>query len=517
MKITERGAWLLWAALAVVSLLYYLTSLGRRRRCSGSRRPLPPGPRPLPIIGNALDLRGANLHHALARLARAHGDVMRLQLGPSGAAVVVVSSPAAAREAFARHDRRHAARVVPDAVRALGWADRSMIWLPSSDPRWKALRGVVAAHVVSPRSLASARGARERAVRGLVAHLRGRAGREVEVGRALYAAMLNLVSSSFFSVDLVDMDSGAESAHGIRHHVEEVANLMTRTNVSDLFPFLRPLDLQGLHRKATVHLGEIFRILDSIIDRRLAENSSSSGDKRGDFLDALVNLMSAGEISREDATTIGFDVLAAGSDTTAVTVEWAMALLLRNPDAMARARAEIGSALGRKESVAEPDAARLLYLQAVVKEAMRLRPVTPVLIPHKATEDGLEIGGYAVPRGSTVIFNAWAMMQDATAWERPEEFVPERFLSSGRAAGVDFKGKDYEFIPFGSGRRQCPGLPLAELVVPHVLAALLHAFEWRLPDGVPAEQLDVSDRFTTANVMAVPLKAVPIVITKSQV
>ncbi|CAL4915801.1 unnamed protein product [Urochloa decumbens] len=295
MKITERGVWLLWATLAVVSLLYYLTSLGRRRRCSGSGRPLPPGPRPLPIIGNALDLRGANLQHALARLARAHGDVMRLQLGPSGAAVVVVSSPAAAREAFARHDRRHAARVVPDAVRALGWADRSMIWLPSSDPRWKALRGVVAAHVVSPRSLASARGARERAVRGLVAHLRGRAGREVEVGRALYAAMLNLVSSSFFSVDLVDMDSGAE------------------------------------------------------------------------------------------------------------------------------------------------------------------------------------------------------------------------------AAGVDFKGKDYEFIPFGSGRRQCPGLPLAELVVPHVLAALLHAFEWRLPDGVPAEQLDVSERFTTANVMAVPLKAVPIVITKSQV
>ncbi|CAO2188996.1 unnamed protein product [Urochloa humidicola] len=518
----ERGAWLLCATLAVVSLLYYLTNLGHRRRRPGSCRPLPPGPRPLPIIGNMLDLRGANLHHALAR---AHGDVILLQLGPSSAAVVV-SSPAAAREAFARHDRRHAARVVPDAVRALGWADRSMIWLPSSDPRWKALRGVVAAHVVSPRSLAAARGARERAVRGLVAHLRGRAGREVEVGRALYAAMLNLVSSSFFSLDLVDdMDrgGGAASAHGIRHHVEEVADLMTRPNVSDLFPFLRPLDLQGLRRKATVHLGEIFRILDGIIDRRLAETSSSGGSKHDDFLDALVDLMSEGEISREDATTIGFDVLAAGSDTTAVTVEWAMALLLRNPSAMDRARAEIGGALGASrdresvEVVTESEAARLPYLQAVVNEAMRLRPVTPMLIPHRATEDGVEIGGYAVPRGSAVIFNAWAMMRDPVAWERPEEFVPERFLSSGRAAGVDFKGKDYEFIPFGSGRRQCPGLPLAERVVPHVLASLLHAFEWRLPDGVPAEHLDISERFTTANVMAVPLKAVPIVITKSLV
>ncbi|RLM61865.1 hypothetical protein C2845_PM14G07230 [Panicum miliaceum] len=142
---------------------------------------------------------------------------MRLQLGPSGAAVVV-SSSGAAREALARHDQRHAARNVPDA-------DRSMIWLPSSDPRWKALRGIVATHIVSPRSIAAARGIRERKARGL----------EVEVGRALYAAMLNLVSSSSFSVDVVDMDN-TESAHGIRHHVEEVANLMTKANVSDLFP-----------------------------------------------------------------------------------------------------------------------------------------------------------------------------------------------------------------------------------------------------------------------------------------
>ncbi|KAF8750192.1 hypothetical protein HU200_012445 [Digitaria exilis] len=504
----ERGAsWLLWA-LAVLSLLYWLRSLTRR---GPGRARLPPGPRPLPIIGNALDLRGANLHHALARLARVHGDVMRLQLGPSGAAVVV-SSSRAAREAFASHDRRHAARRVPDAVRALGWGDRSMVWLPSSDPRWKALRGVVATHVVSPRSLAGVRGARERKVRELVAHFRARACREVEVGKPLYAAMLNLVSSSFFSVDVVDMDSSTESAaaHGIRHHVEEVADLMTKPNISDLFPLLQPLDLQGLRRKATGHLGEIFRILDGIIDRRLA---GKDNDNHGDFLGALMDLMATGEISRDDVKTIGFDVLAAGSDTTAVTVEWAMALLLRNPGAMAKARAEIDGALGARESVTEHDVARLPYLQAVVKEAMRLRPVTPVLIPHQATEDGINIGGYDVPKGSVVIFNAWAIMRDPAAWEKPEEFMPERFLT-GRAAEVDFKGKDYEFIPFGSGRRQCPGLPLAECVVPHVLASLLHALEWRLPDGVTAEELDVSERFTTANVMAVPLKAVPLVMTK---
>ena len=178
---------------------------------------------------------------------------------------------------------------------------------------------------------------------------------------------------------------------------------------------------------------------------------------------------------------------------------------------MAEVRAEMEDILGGKDTntLEAPDAASLPYLQAVVKEVMRLHPVAPLMLPHQAAEDGVEIGGYAVPKGSTVIYNAWAMMRDPAAWERPDESVPERFLDKA----VEFRGKDYEFIPFGSGRWLCPGLPMAERVLPFILASLLHAFEWRLPDGVSAEELDVSERFTTANVMAVPLKAVPVVVT----
>ncbi|CAO2202173.1 unnamed protein product [Urochloa humidicola] len=202
----ERESWLLLLATLAVSLLSYLIIL--RRRCPCAARPPPPGPRPLPLIGNLLDLRGGNgnLHHTLARLARAHGPVMRLELGL--AAAVVISSRAAAAEAFTRHDRRLAARAVPDATRALGFSERSMVWLPSSDPRWKSLRGVVAAHVFAPRSLAAARGARERKARDLVAYLRGRAGEVVPVGEAVYGGVLNLVSNTFCSVDVVDV--GAE-------------------------------------------------------------------------------------------------------------------------------------------------------------------------------------------------------------------------------------------------------------------------------------------------------------------
>ncbi|CAN6289368.1 unnamed protein product [Urochloa humidicola] len=519
----EHEAWLLWAALAVSLLSYlYLGSLLRRRRHSSAR--LPPGPRPLPVIGNALDLRG-NLHHTLARLARTHGPVMLLQLGPVPA--VAISSRDAAREALTRHDRRLSGRHVLDAVRALGWSDRSLLNMASSDPLWRLQRGILATHVFSPRSLAAARGVRERKVRDLVAHFRARAGTEVDFGRVLYGGMINLMSSAFFSVDVVDDvgDAGGggsdSSAHGIREHVEGIADLMTKANVSDLFPFLRPLDLQGRRRASARHLGEIYRIVDGIIERRLAENAEAAGDaddksKRGcdDFLQVLLDLMSAGKLDRDTVKAIVFEVFMTGGDTITITVEWAMAELLRNPGAMAKLRAEITGALGDKEeAIEEPDVAALPYLQAVVKEAMRLHPVAPLLVPHKAVEDGAEVCGYAVPRGSTVFVNVWAIMRDPALWEDPDEFSPERFLVAGsRAAEVDFRGKHFEFFPFGSGRRQCPGMPLAERAVPHVLASLLHAFEWRLPEGMTAERLDVSERFTTGNVLAVPLKAVPVAI-----
>ncbi|RLM62032.1 Cytochrome P450 76C4 [Panicum miliaceum] len=497
----ERASWLLLATLAI-SLLCYLANL--RRRSGAPRRP--PGPRPLPLIGNILDLRGGNLHHRLAGLARAHGPVMRLELGL--AAAVVVSSRGAAMEAFTRHDRRLAARAVPDSARALGFADRSVVWMPSSDPRWKNLRGIVAAHIFAPRSLAAARGVRERKVRDLVDYLRGRAGEEVEVGQAMYGGALNLLSNAFCSADVVNV--GAGSAQGLREVVEDLVSLIAKPNVSDLFPFLRPLDLQGRRRHAARQIEKVLRVLDGILDRRLASSASSTDKQQGDFLDTLLELMSTGKITREDVTTILSDVFIAGSDTIAITVEWTMAELLRNPTAMGKVRAEINGALGGKDAIEEPDAAGLPYLHAVMKEAMRLHPVAPILLPRRAAEDGVEIGGYAVPKGSTVIFNAWAIMRDPVCWERPDEFRPERFLDE--AAKVDFRGKDFEFIPFGSGRRVCPGVPMAERVVPLILASLLRAFEWRLPDGMSSEKLDVREKFTTANVMAVPLKAVPIVV-----
>ena len=512
-----------WVTLAVSTLICYLTH--RRRRRDWGSTPRPPSPRPLPLIGNLLDLRDArgNLHHTLARLARAHGaPVMRLDLGLVPA--VVVSSRDAAAEAFAAHDRRIAARPARDSKRALGLCDRSVLSLPSSDPLWRHLRGVLAAHVLSPRSLAASRAPRERKVADLVAYLRARAGTVVDVKEAVYGGVANLVSTAMFSIEVVVFDVGAaaesppppSAGHGLLELLEELMECLGKPNVSDFFPFLRAFDLQGCRRRVARHLPKVLQVLGDIVDRRLSEKEASSSstagsnNKGGDFLDVLLELESTGKITRDNLTLILFDIFAAGSDTMAITVVWAMAELFRNPGVMAKLRAEIKDAVGDREALEEADAAGLPYLEAVVKEAMRLHPAAPVLLPHKAVEDGVEIGGYAVPRGCTVIFNSWAIMRDPAAWERPDEFVPERFL--GRE--VDFRGKQLEFVPFGSGRRLCPGLPMVERVVPLVLASLVHAFEWQLPAGMSADQVDVSDKFTDTSVLAFPpIKAVPLIIT----
>jgi cytochrome P450 len=205
------------------------------------------------------------------------------------------------------------------------------------------------------------------------------------------------------------------------------------------------------------------------------------------------------------------DLFAAGTDTNAISVEWTMAELLRHPAVMSKVRAELRDALGSKPHPDESDIDRLPYLRAVAMESMRLHPPSPMLMPHLAMADGAEVGGFAVPGGTKVIVNLWAVMRDPVLWPEPEAFSPERFVGASEA---DFRGRKekdrLEFMPFGAGRRACPGTPMATRVVTLLLASMLHAFEWRLPGGMQPGDVDVRDRFGTSLNMVTPLRAVPV-------
>ncbi|OEL19400.1 Cytochrome P450 CYP736A12 [Dichanthelium oligosanthes] len=209
-------------------------------------------------------------------------------------------------------------------------------------------------------------------------------------------------------------------------------------------------------------------------------------------------------IERDGVKAFTLDIIAAGTDTSAVTVEWALSELLRKPKAIAKATEELDRVVGRDRLVTEADIPSLPYLEAIVKETMRIHPVAPLLAPRLSRED-TSVDGYDIPAGTRVLVNVWAIGRDPALWgDASEEFVPERFVGSG----VDVKGQDFELLPFGSGRRMCPGYTLGLKMVQLTLANLLHAFAWRLPDGVAAEELSMEEKFGLSMPRVVPLEAV---------
>ncbi|KAL6846258.1 hypothetical protein ACP4OV_023706 [Aristida adscensionis] len=512
------GPWMLQVCIALMLMtitvhVVYVCLLHKRRRRKLSRASLlqAPGPVGLPLIGNFLYFVGPlrrDPHRGLARFAEAYGPVASFRPGKARD-VVVVSSPGAAREALAVHDVALAARPVLDGARALAHGAGSVFFLPSSSALWRRHRATVGAHLSSGRGLGAARPARDRAARRLAEHLRACAcsggGAAVAVGEPVLATVLNGVSGALFSREVVDIRA-LDGTQVFKDIMVELTAESARPNISDAFPCLAPLDLFGCRRSFSRSFAKLYKFLDEeFVEPRLA-----SGESHGDMLDAILAQYAKSQITRSEITKFLADMFISGSDTSTVTVQWAMAELLRHPEKMSKVRAELAASLGSKDFVEDGDLDKLPYLQAVVKEALRLHPAVP-LLPREVVAGGVSLGGFPVPIGACVAINLWAIGRDRDAWPRPEEFMPERFLGDRAAAAAGFRGSpDFAYKPFGAGRRVCPGMDLAARFVPHLLASVLHRIEWRLPGGMRPEDVDLTEHHRTTLDLRTPLRAVPV-------
>ncbi|KAJ0679192.1 putative cytochrome P450 [Helianthus annuus] len=233
-----------------------------------------------------------------------------------------------------------------------------------------------------------------------------------------------------------------------------------------------------------------------------------SGGAKQHFVDALLTLQKQYDLSDDTVIGLLWDMITAGIDTTAVSVEWAMAELIKNPRVQQKVQEELDSVIGCERLLTEPDLTNLPYLQCVAKEALRLHPPTPLMLPHKAKQSkanaNVKLGGYDIPKGSNVIVNVWAVARDSTTWKDPLEFRPERFLEED----VDMKGHNYQLLPFGAGRRMCPGAQLGINLVTSMLGHLLHHFSWSSANVRP-EEIDMSENPGLVTYMHTPLQAIP--------
>ncbi|GER30839.1 geraniol 8-hydroxylase [Striga asiatica] len=481
----------------ILGLLFAATLLHAVQTLSARRRNLPPGPTPLPLIGS-LHLLGDLPHHSLARLAKSHGPLMCLRLGLVN--TVVASSAAMAREILQKQDLQFSSRTVPDAIHAHDQFKYSVVWLPVA-PRWRSLRKALNSNMFSGSRLDANQHLRCRKVQELVAYCRksSQSGDPVDVGRAAFRTSLNLLSNTIFSKDLTDPFS--DSAKEFKDLVWSIMVEAGKPNLVDFFPMLRKVDPQGVRRRMTVYFGKVIDLFSGLINERLQKGKPS---QYSDVIDVLLaaSRETPDEIDRTHIERLCLDLFVAGTDTTSSTLEWAMAEALKNPDKMKAAQKELEQVIGKGKVLEEADIQRLPYLRCFVKETLRIHPPVPFLIPRRVEQD-LVVCGYTVPKNSQVFVNAWAIGRDPDVWADPLEFKPERFLESE----LDMRGRDFELIPFGAGRRICPGLPLAVRMVPVMLGSLLNSFDWKLPG--PGD-LDMAEKFGITLQKAQPLWAVPI-------
>ncbi|CAN6271708.1 unnamed protein product [Urochloa humidicola] len=283
--------------------------------------------------------------------------------------------------------------------------------------------------------------------------------------------------------------------------LEEGLKLVSGFNIGDLFPSWPVVGfLTGGARRAHANHRKNFELMECAIkqheERRAMAVKNGAGadqeEEEDDLVDVLLRVQKEGGL--DVPLTMGIikalilDLFSAGSETSATTLQWAMAELMRNPDVMKKAQAEVRGTLNGKPKVTEDDLAQLNYLKLIIKETLRMHPPAPLLLPREAMES-CKILGYDVPKGTTVFVNAWAIGRDPRYWDDPEEFKPERFESGT----IDFKGLDFEYIPFGAGRRICPGIMFAQSNIELVLATLLYHFDWKLTDGLKPRELDMTE------------------------
>ncbi|AET00663.1 cytochrome P450 71D10 [Medicago truncatula] len=466
-------------------ILLVLFKIVQRWSFNNSTTKLPPGPWKLPLIGNLHQIISRSLpHHLFKILADKYGPLMHLKLGE--VPYVIVSSPEIAKEIMKTHDLNFCDR--PNLLLSNIYSyNATDIAFAAYGEHWRQLRKICVIELLSAKRVQSFRSIREDEVSNLVKSITASEGSVVNLTRKIFSMTNGITARAAFGKRNRHQDVFIPA-------LEKVVVLLGRFEIADLYPSIKLL--QWMTREKTkmekLHT-EIDMIAQDIIDDHRSIHKEASNDE--DLVDVLLkiqqeNYHSEHPLTDDNMKSIIQDMFLAGTETSSQVLLWAMSEMVKNPKVMEEAQDEVSRVFDKKEYVDETELHQLIYLKSVIKETLRLHPVAPLLVPRESRER-CQINGYEIPAKTRVMVNAWAIGRDSRYWVEAESFKPERFVNSP----IDFKGTDFEFIPFGAGRRMCPGISFAIPNVELPLAKLLYHFDWKLPNGMSHQELDMTEFF----------------------
>ncbi|XP_047326745.1 geraniol 8-hydroxylase-like [Impatiens glandulifera] len=472
---------LLTSLISILILIWFTSLLLKKFSKKAQALLLPPGPMGLPLFGS-LPFLHPELHSYFTDLAKTYGPIFSLRLGKKIA--IVISTPSVAREVLKDKDIIFANRDITIVGKVGFYGGSDILWSPSG-PEWRMLRKVFTRELLNGPMVDFVYEIRKREIQKMVNNIWVQRMLSVDVEEEVFMTVLNAISTILWGDEMTKRSLRTE----FRLFVKDVTTMMGKTNISDFIPSLAIFDLQGIEKKMKRLMKRFDNFFELVIDERTREDDNN---EKKDFLQVLLNLRKGGGNDKTPLTmthlkAILMDMIIGGTDSTSHMVEFAMAEMMNNPHVMKKAQTELEVVVGTNNMVEESHLRKLPYLYAIMKETLRLHPGVPLLGTRCPTESST-ICGYTIPKGSCVFINVWAIHRDPSIWEDPLMFDPERFMNSK----WDYTGNDFNYFPFGSGRRICVAIQLAEIMFLLLLASLIHSFEWKVSQG---EKVDLEEKF----------------------
>ncbi|XP_061373717.1 3,9-dihydroxypterocarpan 6A-monooxygenase [Gastrolobium bilobum] len=494
--------YIFFSSLALVVFTLLVKSLSKRTTNCSTKLRSPPSPPSLPIIGH-LHLIGSVIPKSFQTLARSYGaPLMQLQLGAS--TCIVVSNAQVAKEVMKNHDLNFCNRPLFGSSEHFLYKGSYFIVAPYG-PYWRFVKKLCVTQLLSSSQLGRFIHIREQERKKLLKSLFlcSTEARALDLCFELTCLTNNILCRMAMSTTCLDKANDAEQIHVL---VRDFLHVGAKLSMGEVFGVLGKFDLFGYGKKLSKIVGKF----DQILERIMKDHEEKEGT--GDMMDIMLQVYrdphAEVRLTRNDIKAFFLDIFLAGTDTSSVASQWTMAEIMNNPRVLKKLRTEIDAVVGTSRLVSESDVPNLPYLQAIVKEVLRLHPPAPFAL-RQSIED-CRVNGYDVKGQTRTLINVYAIMRDPEAWVNPEEFIPERFLegiNGGAEHEIKMNGDDFRYIPFGFGRRGCPGASLALTAIHVTIAALFQCFEWKIKGG---DKVNIEEGSSFSTGLAKPLVCYPI-------